>query len=113
LERRSHEIEFNVAYIYVDEAQFFAPVWLRALRSALNARGRLLLAADPTQGFLKRRQSWVAGGLDLRGRSTRLRNSYRKTRPILDFAAAFYRSRLNNEDERELNLPDEAELRSA
>lgn len=101
-------------YIYVDEAQFFAPVWLRALRSALKpGTGRLLLAADPTQGFLKRRQSWVACGLDLRGRSTRLRRSYRNTRPILTLAAAFYRSRMPDEDETDLNLPDEAELASA
>ncbi len=101
-------------YIYVDEAQFFAPVWLRALRCALKPGiGRLLLAADPTQGFLKRRQSWVACGLDIRGRSTRLRRSYRNTRPILALAAEFYRSRLNNEEETDLNLPDEAELSSA
>lgn len=101
-------------YIYIDEAQFFAPVWLRTLQSALKpGTGRLLLAADPTQGFLKRRQSWVACGLDLRGRSTRLRKSYRNTRPILEFAANFYRSRLGDEDESDLNLPDETELNSA
>jgi superfamily I DNA/RNA helicase len=88
-------------------------VWLRSLRSALKPTGRLLLAADPTQGFLKRRQSWVACGLDLRGRSTRLRKCYRNTRPILEFAANFYRSRLGNEDEIDLNLPDQTELDSA
>jgi len=101
-------------YIYVDEAQFFAPVWLWALRSALKPKtGRLLLAADPTQGFLKRRQSWVACGLDVRGRSTRLRRSYRNTRPILTLAAELYRSRMKDEEEADLNLPDEAELASA
>lgn len=101
-------------YIYVDEAQFFAAVWLRSLRRALRpAGGRLLLAADPTQGFLKRRQSWVACGIDLRGRSTRLRRSYRNTREILAFAADFYRARLGDEEEADLNLPDAAELLSA
>jgi superfamily I DNA/RNA helicase len=101
-------------FIYIDEAQFFAPVWLRTLQLALKPGiGRLLLAADPTQGFLKRRQSWVACGLDLRGRSTRLRKSYRNTRPILEFAANFYRSRLGAEDEGDLNVPDEMELNSA
>ena len=101
-------------YIYVDEAQFFAPVWLQALRRALKpGTGRLLLAADPTQGFLKRRQSWVACGLDIRGRSTRLRHSYRNTRPILTLATEFYRSRMGNEEEADLNLPDAAELSSA
>ena len=100
-------------YIYVDEAQFFAPVWLKALQRALAKDGRLLLAADPTQGFLKRRQSWVASGLDLRGRSTRLRRSYRNTREILAFARDFYRSRLGADEDNDLNLPDEAELASA
>lgn len=103
--------EFN--YIYVDEAQFFAPVWLKALQRALAKNGRLLLAADPTQGFLKRRQSWIASGLDLRGRSTRLRRSYRNTREILQFARNFYCTRLGEEDDNDLNLPDEAELASA
>ena len=89
-------------------------MWLRALRSVLKPGiGRLLLAADPTQGFLKRRQSWVACGLDIRGRSTRLRRSYRNSRPILALAADFYRSRLGTEEETDLNLPDEAELASA
>ena len=101
-------------FIYVDEAQFFAPVWLRALRLALRpGAGRLLLAADPTQGFLKRRQSWVACGLDLRGRSTRLRRSYRNTRAILDFALRFYRARLGDDPESDINLPEAAELESA
>ncbi len=100
-------------YIYVDEAQFFAPIWLRTLRMALKPNGRLLLAADPTQGFLKRRQSWVACGLDLRGRSTRLRKSYRNTREILEFAAQFYRTRLAEEEESDINLPDGVELSSA
>lgn len=101
-------------YIYVDEAQFFAPVWFKTLRHALRPEtGRFLLAADPTQGFLKRRQSWLACGLDLRGRSTRLRKSYRNSREILQFALNFYRSRLRDEDESDLNLPDEQELASA
>lgn len=101
-------------YIYVDEAQFFAPVWFKTLRHALRAEtGRILLAADPTQGFLKRRQSWLACGLDLRGRSTRLRRSYRNTREILRFAQSFYRSRLKDDDEGDLNLPDDPELASA
>jgi superfamily I DNA/RNA helicase len=100
-------------FIYVDEAQFFAPIWFQALRRALRPDGgRLFLAADPTQGFLKRRQSWLACGLDLRGRSMRLRRSYRNARPILEFAADFYRRRLGDEED-DVNLPDEVELSSA
>ncbi|MFZ4681395.1 MAG: hypothetical protein ACOYMS_02735 [Terrimicrobiaceae bacterium] len=101
-------------YIYVDEAQFFAPVWFHCVKRALRpGTGRLLLAADPTQGFLKRRASWTASGIDLRGRSTRLRRSYRNSRPILQFASDFYRGRLTNDEAEELNLPGELELASA
>jgi hypothetical protein len=101
-------------FIYVDEAQFFAPVWFQCIKRALRpGSGRLLLAADPTQGFLKRRASWAAAGLDMRGRSTRLRCSYRNTRPILEFARDFYRARLTDDESEEVNLPEDNELESA
>lgn len=101
-------------FIYVDEAQFFAPVWFFTIRQALRPEtGRILLAADPTQGFLKRRQSWIACGLDLRGRSTKLHRSYRSTRRILEFAASFYRYRIADEDLPHLNLPEDEEMVSA
>jgi len=99
--------------ILIDEAQFFAKAWFDVVRAALNEGGQLFLAADPTQGFLKRRQSWLASGIEVRGRTTRLKKAYRNTRAILEFAAAFFRQRqsdnpLINQDE--LNLPDPAQL---
>ena len=97
-------------FVLIDEAQFFAPVWLHLVRHCIDPeRSRLFLAADPTQGFLKRRQSWMASGLDVRGRSVRLLRAYRNTREILNFAARFYRHRLPLEDE-EINLPELREL---
>jgi superfamily I DNA/RNA helicase len=101
-------------FIYIDEAQFFAPVWFYIIRAALMPEtGRIHLAADPTQGFLKRRQAWSQCGLDLRGRSTRLRKSYRSTRQVLSFASNFYRQRIHDDELPELNLPGEEELSSA
>jgi superfamily I DNA/RNA helicase len=101
-------------FIYIDEAQFFAPVWFQIIRAAqCPGTGQIHLAADPTQGFLKRRQAWSQCGFDLRGRSTRLRRAYRSTRAILEFAADFYRRRLDDEDLPELNLPAEEDLVSA
>lgn len=97
-------------FIFVDEAQFFAPVWFEVIKRALSPQGQLFLAADPTQGFLKRRQSWRASGLDVVGRSTRLTRPYRNTRQILAFAVRFYRSRLSDTDDEDLNLPNEATL---
>lgn len=109
--------EINISpfdFIYIDEAQFFAPVWFHIIRAALKQdTGRIHLAADPTQGFLKRRQAWSQCGLDLRGRSTRLRRSYRSTRQVLSFASNFYRQRLKDDELPELNLPGEEELSSA
>lgn len=91
-------------HLLIDEAQFFAPVWLELLKTALKSGGHLFLCADPTQGFLKRRLSWSAVGLDVRSRSHKLEKPYRSTRAILEFARDFYRSRISEDDE-PLNLP--------
>lgn len=91
-------------HLLIDEAQFFAPVWLDLLRRALKPGGHLFLCADPTQGFLRRRLSWSSLGLDVRSRSHSLKIPYRSTRAILQFARSFYQSRIP-EDEEPLNLP--------
>ena len=97
-------------FVFLDEAQFFAPSWFALVRRSMcPARTQLFLAADPTQGFLKRRQSWLASGLEVRGHSARLTRAYRNTREILGFAARFYRSRLPADDE-EINLPESSEI---
>src|SRR5262249_54766201 len=59
----------------------------------------LFMVADPTQGFLKRGQSWLASGLNVRGRSLRLERCYRTTREILDFASRMYQMRLPGDEE--------------
>lgn len=88
--------------ILVDEAQFFAPIWFEIIKLILTpVTGHLFLVADPSQGFLKRRQSWLASGLEVRGRAHRLNKSYRTTRQILDFATLLYRTRLPEDDEGE------------
>jgi hypothetical protein len=88
--------------ILVDEAQFFAPLWFEIIKLIVKpVTGHLFLVADPTQGFLKRRQSWLASGLEVRGRAHRLNKSYRTTREILDFATLLYRTRLPDDEEGE------------
>ncbi|MFT4550297.1 MAG: hypothetical protein ACI8XO_004926 [Verrucomicrobiales bacterium] len=99
--------------ILIDEAQFFAKAWFDVVNAALEPGGQLFLAADPTQGFLRRRQSWLASGIDVRGRTTRLRQAYRNSRQILEFAAAFFKSRSGDGDGaevEELNLPDPEQI---
>lgn len=95
--------------ILIDEAQFFAKTWFDVVRLALAPDGQLFLAADPTQGFLRRRQSWLASGIEVRGRTARLRKAYRNSRCVLRFARAFYEGRDEGVDDggevEELNIP--------
>lgn len=102
--------------LFIDEAQFFAATWLKVLRQTVQSEGaRIFIAADPTQGFLQRRQSWGDLGYAVRGRSTRLRRAYRSTRSILLFAREFFRARTDEPvaAETELNLPGPEELAAA
>jgi hypothetical protein len=97
--------------VFVDEAQFFAKSWFEIVNASLKPGGHLFLAADPTQGFLRRRQSWLAAGIEVRGRTTRLTRPYRNTRAILRYAREFYDSRKQQDDnESDLNVPDDAQL---
>lgn len=95
--------------VMVDEAQFLPPVAYRLILRALKPGGQLLLAADPTQGFLRRGQSWQGMGIDVRGRAHRLTTCYRTTAAILSFAADFYRKRIRDDDP-DILLPDDAML---
>ena len=93
--------------ILVDEAQFFAPLWMRLIQKALNPRnGHLFLVADPTQGFLGRGASWKSLGLEARGHTHNLRRSYRTTREIMQFATLLYRLRLADEKDEDILVPD-------
>ncbi len=97
--------------IFIDEAQFFAPVWFACVRAALHPdHGNLFLVADPTQGFLRNGQSWnQVLGREVRGRAHRLERPYRNTRQIMEFARRFYLSRGLAESD-EVNLPDDEAL---
>lgn len=75
-------------HVLVDEAQFFAPSWFQVVKLSTTTDGQLFLCADPNQGFMKSRLSWRSAGLDVAGRTKRLRKSYRTTRAILEAASA-------------------------
>lgn len=101
-------------FIFIDEAQFFAKIWFEPVLAALRPGGQLFLAADPTQGFLKRRDSWLAAGIDVRGRSNRLSTPYRSTRAILRFARDLIRQRapLHPEAADDFDPPTDEDLAS-
>lgn len=97
-------------FIFIDEAQFFAAIWFPAVLAALSPTGQLFLSADPTQGFLKRRQSWKGLGINITGRSHRLQRIYRSTREIVTFARQLLTSRLGEAADESIDLPDSAEI---
>ncbi len=70
-------------HILIDEAQFFAPSWFHMTRLAMHPGSSLFLCADPNQGFMKSRLSWKSVGLDVAGKTQKLRKSYRTTRANL------------------------------
>lgn len=102
------QVEFpEYDIILIDEAQFFAPLWMRLIQKLLDSRnGHLFLVADPTQGFLGRGASWKSLGLDARGHIHSLRRSYRTTREIMQFATLLYRLRLTEEKDEDILVPD-------
>ncbi|GAB4110545.1 MAG: hypothetical protein Fur005_11840 [Roseiflexaceae bacterium] len=98
LEQRHTHPQYD--FVLIDEAQFFAPIWFEILKRSINARtGYLFMVADPTQGFMKRKQSWLASGIDVRGHSHRLERCYRTTPAIIQYAATYYQQRLPGDEE--------------
>lgn len=71
--------------ILVDEAQHFAPNWIRLLISLLKDNGTLFLCEDPSQSVF-RSFSWKQKGVGVQGRTKWLRIPYRSTRQILQAA---------------------------
>lgn len=93
--------------VLVDEAQFFAPLWMHLIRRALRPQNsHLFVVADPTQGFLGRGASWKSLGLEARGHSHQLKLSYRTTREIMQFATLLYRLRVPGEADEDILVPD-------
>lgn len=72
--------------ILIDEAQHFAPTWMRIVDHFLKPEGSLFICDDPSQSVY-RYYSWRQKGVDVVGRTRWLRVPYRNTRQI--FAAAY------------------------
>jgi hypothetical protein len=64
--------------VFVDEAQDFAPSWFKVIKLLVNPKTSILfLAADATQRIYRTGFSWRSLGLNVQGRTTVLRKSYR------------------------------------
>ena len=75
LNQNGHQRLRKYHHILIDEAQFFAPAWFEVAKLSMESGGQLFLCADPNQGFMKSRLSWKSAGLDVSGRTRKLRKS--------------------------------------
>ncbi len=92
-------------HILVDEAQFLAPASLQLIKQSLKPGGSLFLCADPNQGFMRNRLSWKSVGLEVAGRTRKLRRSYRTTRTLLRSATTLL-TRVVADDPEDFLAPD-------
>ncbi len=96
----------NYDAILIDEAQDFAPIWMRVIKKLLDPKtGVLFLADDPTQSIY-RFYSWREKGVEVVGRTRHLRLPYRNTYEIYRAAYAV----IQNDDVLQHALESEGQL---
>ncbi|MCG2722519.1 MAG: hypothetical protein L6290_10990, partial [Thermodesulfovibrionales bacterium] len=71
--------------IFMDEAQHFAPLWLKIILEHLKPNGSIFLCDDPSQSVY-RFFSWQQKGIDVQGKTRWLKVPYRTTREIFEAA---------------------------
>ncbi len=71
--------------VLIDEAQDWAPLWLKVIQAVLKPEGLLFLADDPSQSIY-RYFSWKEKGIPVVGRTRWLRVPYRNTFEIYQAA---------------------------
>jgi len=72
--------------ILIDEAQDFAPVWLKVVKYLINPESGLLFLCDDPSQSIYRYYSWQEKGIPVVGRTRWLRIPYRNTREIYQAA---------------------------
>ncbi len=77
--------------ILIDEAQDFAPSWIAVVNKLLKPDGNLFMVDDPTQSIF-RYFSWRRKGIEIVGRSIRLKTPYRNTLEIYNAAASLVKN---------------------
>ena len=87
-------------HILVDEGQYFAPIHYTLIKKSLKLHsGQLFITFDENQGLLNNRIHIEEIGLNLRGHSTRLLQSYRLNPFIMRAAHAVHLNRLPEESD--------------
>jgi hypothetical protein len=76
-----HPLAEQYDAIFLDEAQDFAPSWIKVSRALLKSGGDLFICDDPAQSIFCS-YTWIQKGLSVVGRSRVLRVPFRSTREI-------------------------------
>ena len=86
-------------HVITDEAQDLGPAELRLLRALVDpGPDDLMLCGDAGQRVYRGRSSWLAMGVDVRGRSSRLKINYRTSQDIRQFADRLMPEQLADEE---------------
>jgi thymidine kinase len=100
-----HPIHERYPVILIDEAQDFAPSWMRVVKLLLQPRGSLFLCDDPAQSIFNS-YSWVQKDTSVAGRTTILRVPFRSTLEISLAAHALIEADENLRQTEERSDPD-------
>ncbi len=79
--QNDHPLQHSYDAILIDEAQDFAPSWLKVMKELLKPDGLLFMCDDPTQSIF-RSYTWKEKGVLVQGRTRHLRVPFRSTREI-------------------------------
>jgi hypothetical protein len=101
--QNDHPLRHSFDVILIDEAQDFAPSWVKIVQELLAPGGSLFLCDDPAQSLF-RSFSWKAKGIDVVGRTRVLRVPFRCTHEIT-IAAHRLLDAINSTND-ELTTPD-------
>lgn len=71
--------------VFIDEAQHFAPTWMKIIQHFIKPGGELFICDDPSQSVY-RAFSWKQKNINVIGRTKWLRIPYRTTREIFNIA---------------------------
>jgi hypothetical protein len=85
-------------HVIVDEAQDFGPREMK-LAASLAPPGSLFFAGDVGQRIFRWPFSWTAAGIDVRGRSLRLKVNYRTSAEIRRFSDRLLKARITDVDD--------------
>ena len=76
-------------HVLIDETQYFAPVWIKLVKRVMASESQLFLTADSAHNFSSRILNWRHTGIELRGNTISLNETYRCSKAISKVADGF------------------------